>query len=298
MNDDRRILIVEAIQQEMQARGFTQKKMANYIGDISAGHLNFVLNQKWEHISDQLWLRLEAMFVRHDWVVYETVNFREIQRMCHDSQRSSTTNCVSDYTGAGKTTALEEYSRRNPAAYYVLCDQMMSAKDLAREMQSAIGISQEGTSREMIMSVVKELKKMHRPLIIIDEADKLNDRCLLILKVVYDRLEGNCGFITAGTEVLRERIDKFAKRNKLGYREWKRRFGNYRTLRKFDTSDRLIRDEVLEICKDQGITDKSQIRTILANAENYGHLRGLIKDFQDLNSRAQQPQQLKAELVG
>lgn len=297
MTTERKQQIVESIREEMESRGFTQKKMANYIGDISAGHLNFILNEKWENISEPLWLRLEAMFVRHDWVVYETVNFREIQAMCRDAQRHSITNCVSDYTGAGKTTALEEYSRRHPNAFYVLCDQMMSAKDLAREMQSSIGISQEGTARDMVMAVVKELKRMRNPVMIIDECDKLNDRCLLILKMVYDRLENNCGFVTAGTEVLRERIDKFAKRNKLGYREWKRRFANYRTLRKFDTSDRVIRDEVLQICQDQGIMEKGQLQAILNNASNYGDVRTMVKDFQDINRRQAQPAQLKAELV-
>lgn len=294
MDQVRKEEIAGAIREQMDTRGFSQKRMAAWIGDISPAHLNFVLNNRWENVSAQMWTMLEARFIQRRWGIYETANFRAIQSICADTQRYSTSNCISDYTGAGKTVGMEEYSKRNANAFYVLSDQMMSTKDFAREMQAAIGISQEGTAREMVMAVVRELKKLDKPVLLIDEADKLNDRNLMLLKMVYDRLKTRCGFVTAGTEVLKERINKFAKRNKIGYREWKRRFAVYRKLHAFDTSKKAIREEIVAICLDQGIDNKSQISHILSTSTNYDDVRIKIQDFQREN---QAPAQLEAELA-
>lgn len=276
--------IIEAIKSEMATRGFSQNKMAKHLG-ISPGYLSAVMNNS-DSISEQLWLQLEARFLDYSWDVYETSNFSAIISMCADSQLYSTSNCISASTGLGKTTALVEYSRTRTNAFYVLSDNMMSTKDFARELQTAVGISQEGTARDMVMAVVRELQKLSRPVLLVDEADKLSDRNLLLLKMIYDRMKNRCGFVTAGTEVLRQKIDKFAKRDKLGYKEWKRRFAVYRALHKFDLSKKKLREEVLGICNDQGITDESQVNYILSAAENYDDVRVMIQDFQREKKRA------------
>ncbi|PHN00654.1 ATP-binding protein [Flavilitoribacter nigricans] len=285
MTNEHKQRILSAIEAYKVDKKLSQNQMANVMG-ISNAQASSVFNPgKWDNVSNELWQRLESMFVKHDWVVYETENFRAIQSVCADSQQFSMNHCISEYTGAGKTTALESYAKQTPHAYYVLCDQMMTPKDLAREIQRVMGINVDGNARLMAIAIVTYLVQQSRPVILIDEADKLSDRCLMMLKMIYDRLENRCGFVTAGTEVLRERIEKFARRNKLGYREIERRFANYKSLVKFDPREKTIQGEILMMCKDQGITTKGQITHILKHARHYDDVRKMIVNFQRLNAK-------------
>lgn len=276
MNTERKQRIVEAVQQYMASRRLSQRRLANELGMSETG-ISFLLREEhWHKIADDQWSRLNVRFSSDDWPVYEHSNYRAIQRMCNDAQRHSTTICIAEYTGAGKTLALRQYARKTPNSFLVECDQLMTQKDLAISIQRALGISNDRTRRDMVMEIIDELSRYDRPLVIFDEVDKLSDRCLMMLKLIYDRLEGSCGFITAGTEVLRERIERAATRNKLGYREFKRRFGNWADLRRWDTADRVIRREIIDICHDQNITDEAHIRYILKTATNWGDVRALV----------------------
>lgn len=278
--------IVAAMRQYQEQKKLSQNKLATMIG-LSSAHMSYVFNEDmWEKVSEDLWRKLKTRFCPTTWKIYQTANFRAIQKMCTHAQKDSITECISDYTGAGKTVALKSYGAANPNAFYVQADQLMSNKEFIREIQRALGMSVEGTAREMLMAVVATLEKIESPVLLIDEADKLKDSCLMSLKVLYDRLENRCGFVTAGTEVLKNKIHKLALKDKLGYREFKRRFANYaRPLRRFDTKNNAIREEIAYICNDQGIEDASQIEKIIELADNYGSLYNLIKDFQKLNER-------------
>ena len=228
MTQERKQRIVAAIREMMDTQNLSQNRMAKVMG-VSPAHASYILKEEmWDKVSDQMWQQLEGQFISREWAIYETQNFLAIQAMCKDSQQYSENICITAYTAAGKTTGLEAYARRNASAYYVLCDQMMTPKDLAREIQRTMGMTVEGTARVMMMAIVSYLMQQENPVLLIDEADKLSDRCLMMLKVVYDRLKNRCGFVTAGTEVLREKIEKYARKNKLGYRELRRRFANYK----------------------------------------------------------------------
>jgi len=293
MNQDMITKIVAAIRRYMAEKEISQNKLSAMIG-MSAAHMSYVLNESmWDKVSDDKWRQLRARFLPSSWGTYETINYKALQKLCRDTQEASITNCVAAYTGAGKTVGLRAYSESTPNAYFVQADQLMSNKDFLREVQRSMGIVSEGTAREMLMAIVRELEKTERPLLIIDEADKLRDSCLMSLKVIYDRLEGRCGFVTAGTEVLKTRLTKFAQRDKLGYREILRRFGNFKTLRRFDCKDAKVKAEVLSICKDQGIEVEKQIIHIMREADNYGTLRNLIQQIQRLNTRVVETEQLE-----
>lgn len=279
--------VVAAMRKYQAAKKLSQNRMASTLG-LSSAHMSYVFNpQMWDKISDELWRRLKTRFAPTTWRTYETANFRYIQNLCKHVQAESRTECVSDYTGAGKTVALQAYAATNENAFYVAADQLMSNKEFIREIQRALGISVEGTAREMLMAVAAFLEKLDLPVLLIDESDKLKDTCMMSLKVLYDRLENRCGFVTAGTEVLKTKIHKLALKDRLGYREFKRRFAKYaKPLRAFNTKDKFIREEILMICADQGIDDEGQINTIMKLADNYDTLSSLIKDFQKLNAKA------------
>lgn len=286
MKDEKKERIVHAIVHHIEIKKVSQNKLAEQIG-LSGGQLSNVMTGKWDRISDQWWNKLSNMFLPNDWPVYETVNFRAVHRICSAMQATSETASISEYSGAGKSVALKAYAKQTSSCYYVQANQLLTKKDLLREIQRTLGIYTEGRIVEMLEDVIDQLGKQEKPILIIDEADKLNDQCLMILKVIYDRLEFQCGFIMAGTEVLRERIEKNSRRNKLGYRELRRRFfTNHRRLFQFNPNEPTIRKEIEAMCEDQGISDATQIAEIMNKSSNYGDVRTKIRAFIRINSRA------------
>lgn len=290
MTTERKQKLVETLKSYMNKRRLSQRRLANELS-MSETAISFLLRpEHWQQIAEDQWRKLEVRFGASDWPIYQHSNYRAIQRMCADAQRHSTTICIAEYTGAGKTLALRQYTRQRPNSFLVECDQLMTQKDLAIALQRTLGISNERTRRDMVMEIIDELSRYDKPIVIFDEVDKLSDRCLMMLKLIYDRLEGACGFITAGTEVLRDRIERAAQRNKLGYREFKRRFGNWAELRRWDTADHVIRKEITDICMDQGITDQTHIRYILKHATNWGDVRAMVTRLRTANADAEASQ--------
>ena len=74
-----------------------------------------------------------------------------------------------------------------------------------------------GTLHEMIEGIVNILQSLKKPLLIIDEADKLSDSCLNIFKTLYNRLKKQCGFILCGAPYFKIRIEKGVNRRITSY---------------------------------------------------------------------------------
>jgi len=286
--------VVEAIRAYMDAKGLSQNKMAP-ICEMSPSHVSYVMREDfWSQVGDEKWQQLAAQFLPSTWAVYPTVVLRTIHRVCQNAQAKATAQMVSEYTGAGKTWALREYASKTADAYLIECDTVMRPKEFIREIQRSMGFNIEGTPREMILAVTKELLGVQNPLLIFDEADKLSDAHLMLMKLLFDKLENRCGFVLCGTEVLKNKIYKFAMKDKLGYREFRRRFGNLRSVRKFNPKDKAIGNDILAICKDQGIEKPDQVRYILDHCDNYGTLRTLIQDLQYKNAIPEPTSKLEA----
>lgn len=290
MKTERKERIVSNILEYQTNKKMSQNMLANEIG-ISPGHMSNIIGgieneEKWKNISEDLWNKLSIKFDTSEWRIYETANFRAIHRICKDMQAEGETACIAEYTGAGKSVGLRTYAYNTENAFYIQCNQLLTKKDLLREIQRSLGIYSEGRIVEMLEDIIKELSKKPNPLLIIDEADKLNDPCMMILKVIYDRLEYQCGFVMAGTEVLWQKIDKNASRNKLGYRELKRRFfNNTKALYKFNTTEKRVKDEIEMICREQGVDDTTIIKQILESATNFGDVRTMVRTFHRLRKK-------------
>jgi DNA transposition AAA+ family ATPase len=282
MDNLKKTALVAFIEKMKADKGFTQNKLAEHLG-ISTGHIgNILKSDEWHKVGDGTWNKLYATWMpKAKWKFYDTINARIIFKACAESQENSTANCVSDYTGGGKTLSLRRYSQETPESYYICGNQMMNDKELLREIQRAVGLTVEGTKWKMTQAIIEEIKKKAKPFFIFDEIDKLSEKAMMILKVLFDGLEGKCGFLIAGTEVFREKIERFSRKNKLGYREFSRRFCNYFALVKFDISDektgKKLKEELYGICRDQGIIDEKDIVNIINKADNYGTLYNLIQ---------------------
>lgn len=75
----------------------------------------------------------------------------------------------------------------------------------------------------MMAEAVRTLKIQDRPLLILDEADKLSDSVLYFFITLYNHLEDECGIVLCATNHLEKRIVRGIKLNRKGYSEiWSR----------------------------------------------------------------------------
>lgn len=278
--------IVLQIKQYQLNKELSQNKLATEIG-ISPAQLSNVMNEdKWHKVSDEKWQSLANRFLPNDWQILPTSNLTAVKRICEDAQYYSESFFLLEHTGSGKTEGLRQYAKDTPNAYLITCNQLMSRKDLLRAILQTLGITTSGRIIDLMEIVIEHLSRMEKPLLLFDETDKLTDGCLLVLKVIYDRLEFKCGFVNAGTEALEIRVRKNALKDKIGWQELKRRFfQNVKRLKKFNIKDPVIANEIQAICEANSITMPSQIETVKNKASNFGDVRTLCRNFIRLNRR-------------
>lgn len=134
-----------------------------------------------------------------------TSNVEYIHAVCYECMNKHIMGAIIGYSGAGKTTALERFARKNNAIY-IQADPTYTIKELMKDIASHLGESTSGTACSIKRKVVSSL--INRPrLIIIDEANKLvGDRHGSVVKIesmraVYDQVK-KIGLVLAGTPEL------------------------------------------------------------------------------------------------
>jgi len=253
----------------MTAKQVSQNEMAREL-EISPAQLINIRKGNWDKVSYKLLQRVANYFSIDDWKIRDTRNMRIIRNICNDARDNSRFMAISAYSGAGKTTAAKHFARNTPHTYYVLADFMMTRKEFAGEIQRAMGISEGGNIRNMVLAISSKLNSLAQPLLLIDDAGKLNDGCMRTLQLIYDQTEFNAGLVLLGTEYLKENIDRGAARNKMGFRELRRRIAYWQALRKPN------KQEIAYICTDYGISDEKVVSYIYNRCQDYGTVRNMV----------------------
>jgi hypothetical protein len=255
----------------------TQTDLANKIG-YSPAVLSQILKGEYPGDADQVLRKLakEIGQLAEKWELLNTFNFQAGQNMCLDAQEGQRMMACYGDTGSGKTSTLLAYARKTPNVYYVLADVLMKPKDLLCAIQKAIGVDEAGTLSERLDSIVRKMESKSYPLIIIDDCGKLemHNKCFGIIQLLYDRLEGRCGIILAGTKRFAVYFNKMASKDVLGFRELKRRISYWQPFK-----DGVERKFVNAVCQRQGITQTTAIEYIATNCENYGDVAELIRNY-------------------
>jgi len=108
-------------------------------------------------------------------------------------------------SGAGKTTALQEYERITPGAHRIVCRRSMWVGDLVWEMARAIGVTLRGKTYRQIIQLQEELARRDDVMFLFDEAQQLrrrNSDKLEEIRQIWD--ESNTPVVLAGTNQLQE----------------------------------------------------------------------------------------------
>ena len=244
----------------------SQNKAANSLNGVSAATISQVLNNNWDLITDEMW-RTIASQIGYDpraWVTVETRGYKRMCKFMTDAQDNALVLAVVGDAGCGKSEAIKQYTATNRNVYNLSCSEFWNRKYFMVEMLQAMGLdSTGGTVSEMMSDIIIALKKKEKPLVILDEADKLSDQVLYFFISLYNKLEDHVGIILCATDFLEKRIKKGVKNNRKGYREIYSRHG-----RKFMPLQIVNSEDIAAVCIANGITEAKDIQSINDDSEN------------------------------
>ena len=246
------------------ARYGSQKKAATALKDISEGTISTILNGKFDKIGDDMWSRLAAqvMPVTSGYNLADTSARLNLLGYFQKMKDDSSMMWITGPAGVGKSTAAREYVFTTQNAFMLTCAPDMGKGDFMRELSAAVGLDNTGLSvRESLYAIIRYLVTLDRPLLIFDEADKLRDNVLLYFITIYNELEDRCGIVFLSTDAIKRRMEIGVSYSKLGYNELYSRI-----CRRFVPVKAATRQEVIDICRVNGIEDRRAVQEVLVEA--------------------------------
>lgn len=251
----------------------SQNEAATRLG-ISPGHIGHLRDGNWEQISEKLFLTLSAQI--STWRDAMTEGFALATGIFTEAQKHSRMLGLEGDTGMGKTHAARLYTRRSPRSYLVTGAprRLMGERAFLAEINRAIGVRPEAmgiSGASMLDAIVRKLVSEERPLLIIDDAHQLCDDNMRLLKVLFDRVERSAGIVLAGTSRLTDDLDRKARRDALGFREFRRRIAWWERM------PLLSAEDVASVCTANYVTDPGAVRWFQKNTSNLGTLNLLVE---------------------
>lgn len=199
-------------------------------------------------------------FRENRWKIVRTLsNYRNVELLLSDAKNESMWFAISNPAGSGKTAAMEDLYNRDTtgSVVFIQAEEWSGRQFLLKLILKTMGEGalQGGyrTIAQLTDQVVNYFNDMSldRPVLIIDEADKLRPAALRTLIPLYNRTEGRLGVILSGTENLEKEIKAGVRLHKKGYDELESRFGRGYIHLKGATEK-----EVYEVCSANGLTDQ------------------------------------------
>lgn len=265
MNAIQKQQITESLRLFCNQKG-SQNKAANGLNGVSAATISQILSGKTELIADDMWRNIESQIKQalpSEWTLVETRDFKLLNRFFADAQLHSNVFAIVGDAGSGKTKAIEQYTIANENVYRLSCSEFWNKKYFLQELLQTMGRDCSGlTVSEMMQEAVSQILKKNKPLIVLDEADKLTDQVLYFFITLYNKLEDYCGIILCATDHLDKRIKRGLKINKKGYKEIYSRIG-----RKCIELKGIGFTDVSQVCMANGIEDKAQIKKVWDDCE-------------------------------
>lgn len=251
--------IAQQLREFCEIKG-SQNKAATAIKGVSSATISQILNSNWDLITDEMWRNVAAQvgYDPRNWSVVETEGYSRMYNLLSDAQENSLVFAVTGDAGCGKTQAVQSYARKNHGVMALSCSEFWNRKHFLHELLQTMGIeSSGGTVAEMVSTVVYQLKRKEKALIVLDEADKLSDQVLYFFITLYNKLEDHCGIVICATQYLEKRIKRGVESNRKGYKEIYSRVG-----RKFIPMPVVNSTDVVAVCKANGINDRETIEDI------------------------------------
>lgn len=258
----------------------SQNKAAASMKGVSSATISQMLNGNWELIKDEMWRNVASQirYKEEQWDAVETRDFKVINHLLSDAKENSLVLAITGNAGTGKTFTVRKFSEQTKRVYLLCCNEYWNRKLFLAELLLSMGKDYSGyTVGEMMQEAVRGLKMQDKPLLILDEADKLSDQVLYFFITMYNQLEDECGIILCATNHLEKRLKRGIKLNKKGYNEIWSRIG-----RKCIELKGVSAGDIAGICHENGIEDQKLIDEVVYDSE--GDLRRVKRKIHAIKS--------------
>lgn len=244
----------------------SQNKAANSLHGVSSATVSQVINSNWDLVSEEMWRNIgtQVGWSENEWVAVETRDYKILSSILEDAQKHSTVFAITGDSGSGKSFALRHFAEKNKRVYLMQCAEFWDKRFFLSELLAVLGKDSSGlTVPSMMTEAIRALKVQDKPLLILDEADKLKNPVLELFITIYNLLEERCGIVMCATDYLETRIRDGLKYNWRGYKEIYSRIA-----RKFIKLHGVGSGDITQICLANGITERTLIKQIIEDAEN------------------------------
>lgn len=192
---------------------------------VSNATISNIIREQFDSVSDEMFRKIEKQVtVVGGWLIAkDTRGFVFMEKTYSRAAKNSEMLAIKGGAGRGKT----EVSKQGGENYFVIrCHEYFTPRTFLEQILKVLGKRYQGQNLVSLMdSIVDSLLKLNKPLLVFDEADKLNDKVLYFLISFYNMMEGKCGIIMQATGYLEQRIDNGYERGKKGYEEIISRIG-------------------------------------------------------------------------
>lgn len=271
---------VEKMRPEISAaaRQYCEIKSRNYLkreANISIALISNILNEKWDNISDSVWIRVWNV-VNPEYLtgLIETSDFKACLSLYQKVIKGKLMAGLIGDTGMGKTTVLTTLSMRENVHYFYI-DSTVTPKVFLKDLLSKINVNYEGTLNDMLYMAAQELNGLLNPVLLIDESAKLTDKMMLILHSLRDRTRNNCSIILAGMPDFKNKLIKFSNKGTTGYAEFFRRIEIWHEMKGLNVTDLHF------ILNSNGISDP-EIQKSFRSYRKFGDLMNEIRLHKEL----------------
>lgn len=258
--------IVSLIDEEKDRLG-SYRKVANRCG-VSAATVSQMANEKWDLIRDEMWWKVAKSlgYANSGWQIAETTNYRLIKQVLDDARAESMFMAISHKAGSGKTATIVHYAKSAADNVFVIQSREWARREFLMNLCQTLGIDPgKGyvSVDKLGQKVIKFFndRQAYKPLLVIDEADKLKPSALRYLIPLYNELEDKLGLVVVGTDNLEKEIKRGVHYNKKGYDEIDSRFGRH-----FIHLIGATYKDVQAICAANGIDDEQTHQAVWEDA--------------------------------
>lgn len=264
MEQKEKELIASRLRDYCTAQG-GQNKAANTLKGVSAATISKLLNGDWDTIAEGMWHNVSKQIgsSAEGWSLVSTSVYDELTELLECAQTDSQVMAIVGSAGCGKSATIRQYASSHEEVTAIVCSEYQNRTSWLSAVMEAMGLDPRGLSvAEKIGQIVRRLKRADKPLLILDEADKMSDQVLYFFVTLYNELEGHCGVVLCATQYLDKRLVRGLRSGRKGYEEVYSRIG-----RQCIQLSVLSPEDISLVCVANGITGERKVRKIADEAE-------------------------------
>lgn len=191
---------------------------------VNAGYISSIRNKKWDDhagtpVPEWVFLKIGSTLQVNSNTVHLD-NYLSVFSFLQECRENSEARIIDGAPGTGKSYTCKQYTIKHAkTTFMVTCAGDLNEKRFMIEMAKSVcgdlySHNQWGLMNRPALrrEVTIKLANISNPLLIIDEAENLQDGSYGAIKAIYDELEGRCGFVLVGANDYTGMLEKKSSR--------------------------------------------------------------------------------------